>query len=165
MASEVYKVLQHDSTAHVVTFLKSPQSWSALTAPVTGYVIFAGDQSLPADGPIETVSIRDCLIMVEETTEFIYLGIDYPDLNFKYACAPPTNSSDVGEELLFNSASAEESVMVTLRNQVTGPIAGTQVHGTPINYSLDVVIGSNGKDIHFKNLKNGFSVEVKLTRV
>lgn len=77
----------------------------------------------------------------------------------------PTNSSDVGEELLFNSASVEESVMVTLRSQVTGPIAGTQVHGTPENYSPDVVIGGNGKDIHFKNLKNGFSVEVKLTKV
>jgi len=54
---------------------------------------------------------------------------------------------------------------VTLRNQVTGTIAETQVHGTPDDYTPDVEISSNGKDIRFKNLKNGFSVEVKLRRL
>ena len=71
----------------------------------------------------------------------------------------------MGEELLYNSVSTDKSIRVTLRNQVTGNIAETQVHGTPENYTPDVEILNNGKDIRFKNLKNGFSVEVKLRRM
>ncbi|KAJ7321512.1 hypothetical protein OS493_034567 [Desmophyllum pertusum] len=66
VGSEVYKILQNDTTAHVVQFLKSPQSWSALSHPITGYVIFGDTRSLPVDGPVEAVSKEDCLIMAEE---------------------------------------------------------------------------------------------------
>ena len=165
--SEVYKVLKNDATAHVVQVLKSPKSWSALNSPITSYVMFTGTDSLPTGGPVEKVSGGDCLIMVEETTEFIYLGISYPDLNLDHTSTDPTNSDDVGEELLYNSTSSVKSVRVTLRNQVTQTLADheTQVHGSPDNYTPEVEILSNGKDIRFKNLKNGFSIEVKLKRM
>ncbi|KAJ7394061.1 hypothetical protein OS493_003734 [Desmophyllum pertusum] len=163
--SEVYKVLQKDATAHVVQFLKSPKLWSALSVPITGYVIFRGTSSLPANGPVEAVARGDCLIMAEETTQFIYLGISSPDLNFNRTSSTPLeNSSDVDEELLFTLTSRTRSVKVTLRNAVTQSIV-TQVHGTPDNYTPTVVISSNGKEIRFKDLKIGFSVEVKLTRI
>ncbi|XP_078360182.1 chondroitin sulfate ABC exolyase-like [Oculina patagonica] len=163
--SEVYKVLQHDSTAHVVQFLKSPKTWSALSAPITGYVIFVASRPLPSGGPVASITSGDCLIMVQETTGFIYLGISSPDLNFDVTGTDPVYSGDVGEELLYNKASVGKSVTVTLRKQVTTTIAETQVHVNPNGYTPNVEIGSNGKDIKFKNLKNGFSVEVKLTRV
>ena len=161
--SEIYKVLKNDNTAHVVQFVKSPKTWLALSVPITGYVIFRGSASLPTDGPVDTVSGGDIFIMAEETTGFIYLSVSYPDLNFAVS-SNPVNSEDVGEDLLYNSASGDKSVTVTLRNQVTTTIAATRVHGTPADYTPTVEIGSNGKDIRFRNLKNGFSVEVKLTR-
>jgi len=165
--SEVYKVLKNDTVAHVVQVLKSPKSWSALPSPITGYVIFSGTDSLPPNGPVEKVSSGDCLIMAEETTEFIYLSISYPDLNLDHTSTDPTNSADVGEELLYSSTSAGKSVRVTLRNQVTETPADheTQTHGSPDNYIPDVEISNNGRDIRFRNLKNGFSVEVKLRRM
>ena len=165
--SEVYKVLKNDTTAHVVQVVKSPKSWSILSSPITGYVMFSGTDSLSPGGPVEKVSGGDCLIMAEETTEFIYLGISYPDLNFDHTSTDPTDSLDVGEELLYNSKRTSKSIRVTLRNQVTETLADheTQVHGSPDDYTPDLEILSNGKDIRFKNLKNGFSVEVKLRRM
>ncbi|KAJ7394062.1 hypothetical protein OS493_003735 [Desmophyllum pertusum] len=163
--SEVYKVLQKNATAHVVQFLKSPKLWSALSAPITGYVIFRSTSSLPANGPVEAVTRGDCLIMAEETTQFIHLGISSPDLKFfPTSPTPLENSNDVDEKMLFTSTSRTRSVKVTLRKAVTQSIV-TQVHGTPDNYTPTVVISSNGKEIRFTNLKNGFSVEVKLTRI
>ena len=161
--SEVYKVLNEDDRAHVVQFLKSPKSWSSLSQPITGYVMFRSATSLPADGPIEAVTSGDCLIMVEETTELIYLAISYPDLNLSGA-GTLTSSRDVGEDLLYTSTSTQKSITVTLKNRVDATIVQTQVHGTPHNYSPNVDIINNGKDVRFRNLKNGFSVEVKLTR-
>ncbi|KAL9961935.1 hypothetical protein ACROYT_G030979 [Oculina patagonica] len=163
--SKIYEVLQDDDTAHVVQVLRSPKTWEALTAPITGYVIFQADRPLPDNGPLTTVSEDGCLIMVEETTDFIHLGISYPDLNFDFTGNDPENSLDVGEELLYDSVSVEKSVEVTLRNEVTTTIAETQVHGNPDGYMPTVVVDNNGKDIRFTNLKNGFSVEVKLTKV
>lgn len=164
--SEVYRVLQKDTTAHVVQFLKSPQSWSALSMPITGYVIFKGTRSLPADGPVEAVSIGDCLIMAEETAEFIYLSVSSPDLNFNRTTAYPLkHSGDVDEELLYRSVSKDLQIQVTLRNQVRKKISEIQVHGSPDDYKPIVDVDSTGKEISFRNLKNGFSVEVKLIRI
>ncbi len=155
--SEVYKVLQADSNAHVVQVLKSPKTWSALSAPITGYVIFKSEEMLP--GPVASVTDSDCLIMVQETAGFIYLGISSPDLNFN------VSGTDSTADFLYKKASVEKSITVTLRKQVKTTTTETQVHGNPNGYIAEVKIGSNGKDIKFKNLKNGFSVEVKLTRV
>ena len=163
-ANKIYKVLKNDRRAHVVQFVKSPKTWSALSAPITGYVIFRSDRPLPTDGPVERVSGQNCLIMAQETTGFVYLSISYPDLNFGVS-KDPVSSRDVGEDLLYRLASREISLTVTLRNQVSTTIAATQVHGTPPGYTANVQIGNSGKEIRFRNLKNGFSVEVKLTRV
>ena len=162
--SKVYKVLQLDSKAHVVQFRKSPSTWSALSNPITGYVIFWGTSSLPSVGPVAAVSSGDCLIMAEETTGFIYLSVSYPDLNFGFTGAAPVNSDDVGETLLYKSTSGVRSVTVTLRKAVRA-MATPHVHGTPGGYAPIVQIrGSGRKMILFRNLKNGFSVEVKLTK-
>ena len=160
---EVYEVLQKDSTAHVVKFLKSPETWLTLGDPITGYVLFTSATSLPAGGPVARVTKGDCLVMAQETAGHIYLSISYPDLNFGFGPSPPANSDDVGEKLLYRSASRAISVKVTLRKKVTA-IALKNVHGTPSGYTPTVVIEGKGKVIRFSNLKNGFSVEVKLTK-
>ena len=56
--------------------------------------------------------------VTEETIEFIYLGIIYPDLTLNHANSDPTNSVDLGEELLYNSASSESAVRRPLRNLI-----------------------------------------------
>ena len=160
--NKVYKVLRMDDRAHIVQFLKSPKSWSGLSHPVTGYVMFRSASSLPSDGPITDVSSGNCLIMVEETAQFIHLAITYPDLALSGA-GTLTDSRDVGKSLLYTSESTEKIVSVTLRNQVQTTVADTKVHGTPASYTPNVDI--SGQTVHFRNLKNGFSVEVKLTRI
>ena len=161
--SKVYKILQKDDTAHVVQVLMSPKSWSALGSAITAYVMFRSTDLLPPGGPVEKVSSGNCLIMAKETTEFIYLSISYPDLNLNNGSNVSKMRERVGEEFLYTS-NTEKAITVSLWNQVTKAIAETQVHGTPDHYTPDEEISSNGKDIHFKTLKNGFSVEVKLTR-
>ena len=160
--NKVYKVLRMDDRAHIVQFLKSPKSWSGLSHPVTGYVMFRSASSLPSDGPITDVSSGKCLIMVEETAQFIHLAITYPDLALSGA-GTLTDSRNVGKSLLYTSESTEKIVSVTLRNQVQTTVADTKVHGTPASYTPNVDI--SGQTVHFRNLKNGFSVEVKLTRI
>ena len=160
--NKVYKVLRMDDRAHIVQFLKSPKSWSGLSHPVTGYVMFRSVSSLPSDGPITEVSSGKCLIMVEETAQFIHLAITYPNLALSGA-GTLTDSRDVGTSLLYTSESTEKTVSVTLRNQVQTTVADTKVHGTPASYTPNVDI--SGQTVHFRNLKNGFSVEVKLTRI
>ena len=162
---EVYKVLQKDNIAHVVQFLKTPKSWSTLSHPITGYVMFSRSTSaLPVDGPVEKVNRGSCLIMAEETAEFIYLSISIPSLNLPTATNPLTNSEDVEQEELYHSSSAERKVEVTLRKQVQKSIVYAQTHGEPDCYKPNVWVLHSRKKVRFLNLKNGFSVEVKLKK-
>ena len=78
----------------------SPKSWSALGSPITAYVMFRGTDLLSPGGPVEKVSCGNCLIMAEETTEFIYLGISYPDLNLNNGSNVSKMRERVGEEFL-----------------------------------------------------------------
>ena len=117
--SKVYKVLQKNEKAHVVQFLKSPKSGSALSHAVTGYVVFARNTPLLSDGPVEAVNRGECLIMAEETTEFIFLNISIPSLNLLTTKPVMTNSDDVGQEELYRSSSAERYVDVTPRKTVS----------------------------------------------
>ena len=161
--SEVYKVLKKDSTAHVVQFLKSPKSGSALTNPIYGYVIFGSSTSLV--GPVREVNEGDCLIMAEETAlQFIYLSISSPGLNLKDTS--PSNSADVGEEELYRSSSRAREIEVTLVTRVRQESQNVivQTHGNPVGYTPTVTVDATGKKVTFTNLKNGFSVEVKLTK-
>ena len=161
--NKVYRVLQKDSTAHVVKFLKSPKSWTSLNNPIIGYVMFARATSLPGAGPITRVGRGNCLIMAEETSEHIFLSISIPSLNLRTATDPLTTSDDVEQEELFHSSSEEKNVVVTLRNKVQRSIVSVQTHGEPDCYKPNVWIVEN-KKVRFLNLKNGFSVEVKLKK-
>ena len=139
--NEVYKVLQKDETAHVVQFLKSPKSWATLNHPITGYVIFAKTKTLPADGPITEVGCENCLIMAEETTEYIFLSISIPSLNLHTAATGRlTNSDDVEQEELYHSSSAERDVEITLNKEVQKSIVSVQTHGEPDCYKPNVWI-------------------------
>ena len=158
---KVYEVLKTDSTAHVVRFLKSPKSWSNLTHPIVGYVIFARPSSLPSLGPLASVSEGNCLIMAEVTTEFVYLSISSPDLNLRSSSGPLTNSDYVGQEELYQSSSQEREIEVTLSRPVQKRIISLQAHGDPHCYKPYVLVDTRSR-IRFLNLKNGFSVEVKL---
>lgn len=150
--SEVYKVLQKNSIAHVVQFLKTPKSWSTLSHPITGYVMFASSTSLPADGPVEEVSRGSCLIMAEETAEFIYLSISIPSLNLPTATSPLTNSEDVEQEELYHSSSTARKVEVKLRKEVQKSIVYVQTHGEPDCYKPNVwVLHGRKKNSIFKS--------------
>ena len=159
---EIYQVLQKDESAHIVQFLTSPKSWSALSQPVTGYVMFAAAGVLPPEGPIAAVSEGNCLIMAEETDDFVFLSISSPDINLPTKSGPLTQSDDVGQEELYHSSSKEMEIEVTLKKPVLDSIVYVQTHGKPDCFKPNVWVLSDGKTIRFLNLKNGFSVEVKL---
>ena len=164
-SNKVYTVLQKDSTAHVVQFLKSPKSWSSLNHPITGYVMFARTTQLPRAGPIQRVGSGNCLIMAEETSQHIFLSISIPSLNLHTATDPLINSSDVEQEELFQSSSGKKEVVVTLRKAVEKSIVSVQTHGEPDCYKPNVwILPGSSKKVRFLNLKNGFSVEVKLKK-
>lgn len=92
LCNEVYKVLHNVDTASIAQVRKSPNR---------NYVVFTGIE------------------MTEETVQFIYLGITYPDLTLNHACIDPTNSVDVDEELLYNSATSGKAIRRPLSNQLT----------------------------------------------
>ena len=171
--SEAYNVLQRDYAAHVVQFLRSPITMETeMESRTTGYVIFDAQYLLPVEGPLKAVN-RPCIIMVEESSEFLHLSISYPDLDFPVTpdIEPLTHSQKVDQEMLFHVSSKENKVQVTLKYQVDKSIAGTKVHGDPSHYTPEVtVISASSNSLHtgdtivFWNLQNGFSVEVSLTR-
>lgn len=162
--SEIYNVLQKNADAHVVQFLQLTQPESKLSYPITGYVMFAAANTLPSDGPVEAVSADNCLIMAEETEDTFYLSISSPDLNLNTKSGPLTGSDDVGVELLYHSSSKEREISVTLKNPVEATTEEVKVHGAPDDYNAIVKIDDDGKLVRFLNLKNGFSVEVKLKK-
>ena len=72
--------------------------------------MFAKNRPLPPEGPVEEVNGKDCLIMAEETTEFIFLSISIPNLNLATPKESITNSDDMEQEELYHSSSAERDV-------------------------------------------------------
>ncbi|XP_022779921.1 uncharacterized protein LOC111321338 [Stylophora pistillata] len=172
----LYTVLQQDDKAHVVRFGISPQR-NILITPLYGYVVFHPTLELPQGGLITKVT-KQCRIMVEQDSRFVFLSISYPDLNFNVQDELET-SDDVNREELYEIESREVEVEVTLSVEVkmTLPDSAVKVHGSPFGYqprvevkrmpaSLSPSNSSPGKGniIAFKNLKNGFSVEVKLEK-
>ena len=165
LGSEIYRVLKRDPTAHVVQFLPSKQlAGPDLNFPLTGYVMFAAAKSLPLDGPVEAVNEDNCLVMAEETEDAIYLSISSPDLNLNTKGGPLHGSNDVGVELLYQSSSQEREIDVTLKKTVDTTTNDVKVHGKPDAYDAIVKVDDEGKIVRFLNLKNGFSVEVKLKK-
>ncbi|XP_068708115.1 chondroitin sulfate ABC exolyase-like [Montipora foliosa] len=169
--NEVYEVLLNNRQGHVVKFLKSPRSWTSLTHSVTGYVLFREKFTLPAGGPIEEVNSKDLLIMVESTTDYIYLSISIPGLNLQTKKKYMRNSNDAQQEERYHSASEERKVEVKLREEVEKSVVYAQTHGDPDCYKPNVWVQdytesgkSKSKLVQFLNLKNGFSVEVKLRK-
>ena len=161
--SEVYKVLQKDTTAHVVKLLKSPKSGLVLSHPIFGDAIFAPISLTSLDVPVKDVDKGNCIIMVEETAENIYLSISSPGLMLRTSSSL-TNSGDVGQEELYHSSSREIEIVVTLSSPVQQRIVSIQAHGNPDSYKPNVWVDTTGLIVTFLNLKNGFSVEVKLTK-
>ena len=160
---KAYNVLEKSKAAHVVQFFILPQNWTLLKHPVTAYVIFQPSTSLPADGPVAEVSGGNILIMVEETVEFIHLSISSPSINLEVK-RRLNNSGDVREEELYHSSSRERKVRVTLKKPVQRSIVSLMVHDDPDSYKPNVWVDDAGQKITFLNLKNGFSVEVKLKK-
>ena len=160
---KAYRVLQKDHIAHVVQFLKSPETWSSLRSPITGYVIF-DRQAGGLPGPVREVSTGNCLIMAEETSEFIYLSISSPSINLD-TTSTPANSGEVGQDELYQSSSLEREIQVTLVNAVKQRnFVSLRAHGNPDGYKPNIKVDNGGRRVTFKNLKNGFSVEVQLIR-
>ena len=162
---KVYKVLKQDRQAHVVQFVKSPKTWTALgnNYVVTGYVLFRDNLNLPSGGEIAHVT-KNVLLMVEKSNDYIFLSVSFPSLNLqtKYTLE---DSDDVQQEERYHSSSQEEEVEVTLRAKVESSVVYAIAHGNPDCYKPNVwVVGSNLK-VKFLNLKNGFSVEVKLKKM
>ena len=94
----------------------------------TGDVVFDAQYFLPFEGPLKAVN-RPCIIMVEESPEFLHRSISYPDLDFPVTpdIEPLTHSQKVDQEMLFHVSSKENKVQVTLKDQVDKSIAGIKV--------------------------------------
>lgn len=101
--------------------------------------------------------------MVEETVGFIHLSISSPSINLELK-RPLNNSDDAREEELYHSSSKERKIRVTLKTPVQRSIVSLMVHDDPDSYKPNVWVDDAGQKITFLNLKNGFSVEVKLKK-
>ena len=166
---QLYEVLQRDDKAHVVKFNAAADRWPTARSPLYGYVIFQSTTSLP-QGPIKAVN-RKSRIMVDDSPEDLFLSISYPDLDFNASRVLHT-ITDVKAWEMFHMESNENEVQVTLTVDIdmTFP-APPKVHGSPPEYVPDVRVESSptsapnkGNKIVFANLKNGFSVEIKLRK-
>ena len=163
----LYEVLQQDDKAHVVKFNAAPDS-RAVISPLYGYVIFQSTTTLP-HGPIKAVN-KQCRIIVGETLEELFLSISYPDLDFN-ASRVLNTISDAKAWELFHMESTENKVQVSLTNDVGMNFPTPKVHGSPPDYVPSVRVDSSptsppnkGNTIVFANLKNGFSLEIKLRK-
>ncbi|KAL9951274.1 hypothetical protein ACROYT_G043912 [Oculina patagonica] len=165
---KLYEVLKQDDEAHVVKFGKAPERWSVIS-PLYGYVIFRPTAALPL-GPIMTAN-KHCRILVCDSTSYLYLSISYPDLNFPDAKVLKS-LKDIKAREMYDLESKEIQVEVTLATNVETSLPTTpMVHGSPINYIPVVKVESSsssppnkGNKIVFANLRNGFSVEIKLKK-
>ena len=167
-SNKINKVLQQNDVAHVVKFEMATERWEMIR-PQYGYVIFSSTRTLPTDGPIKSAN-NTCLIMTREDEEFLYLSISYPDLAF------PTSDDlrtieDIGVSEAYHIESKDIAVLVTLKNKVSKNLpTNPMVHGSPADYVPKVRVESTnptrlkGNKLVFHNLKNGFSVEVKLLK-
>ena len=172
--NRLYKVLKQDGEAHVVKFLAAPDRWQRIVlTPLYGYVIFQPTTALHTrtdPGPILEVN-KKCRIMVVESRTELYLSISYPDLDFNTTTDLHT-LKDVEPMEMFHVVSNENEVHVTLAFYVDKTFPTPVVHGSPADYVPTVRVDSKsspsptnkGNKIVFANLKNGFSVEIKLTK-
>jgi len=166
--SKLYEVLKKDDDAHVVKFGMAPERWTIIS-PVYGYVIFRSTTTLP-QGPIMAVD-KHCRIMVEDSKNYLYLSISYPDLNFPVSKVLQT-LKDIGAREMYDLESQEIQVQVTLATNVEMILPTTPVvNGSPIDYTPSIRVepsssspSNKGNKIVFDNLKNGFSVEIKVKK-
>ncbi|KAJ7379107.1 hypothetical protein OS493_017605 [Desmophyllum pertusum] len=167
----LYRVLQQDDEAHVVKFGMTTERSSTIP-DLFGYAIFQSTSTLPSGGLIKKVNNR-CRIMAEENTRELYLSISYPDLNFPADGSKVLKTSgDVQKRELYEIESDEIQIEVTLTRHVNKILpVSPKVHGSPDGYAPTVRVESSassplnkGNKIVFANLKNGFSVEIKLTQ-
>ena len=166
-----YQILKQDDEAHVVQFNVIPESGKnrPIRTPLYGYVFFKSATPFYEQGPIEKVNMQ-CRIMAEETVNFVYLSVSYPDLNFPLSKVIES-SSDIKARELFQTESNEMELVVTLKNDVLKCSPEVlKVFGSPTGYVPHIRVESSsyygsgpykGNIIVFSNLKNGFSVEVK----
>ena len=163
-----YQVLRQDDGAHVVKFGVRPKNGENRPCPLYGYVFFRST-TVP-QGPIEAVNMH-CRIMAEEDQRFVYLSISYPDLNFPLGKVLKS-ASDVKVRELFHVESNEMEIEVTLRRDVEKCLPNQpKVSRLTTDYVPRVRVESSptsppgaGNKLVFSNLKNGFSVEVKLKK-
>ena len=166
---KVYTVLKQDNKAHVVKFEMTTERWNWIDAQY-GYAIFGSIMELPAEGPIKAVS-KDCLIMAKEDSKFVYLSISYPDLAFPTP-KPLEKIQDIKVKEEYKMESEDTEVQVTLRYDVLKTLpTKAYAHGSPAEYLPIVRVespsspkASKGNRVVFVNLKDGFSVEVKLRK-
>lgn len=168
--NRIYEVLQQDDVAHVVKFRVAFDRFR-LIWPLYGYVIFQSTgATLPRSAPIREVNKR-CRIMGQDDGRYVYLSISYPDLDFNTSRVLHT-IEDVKAWEMFHMESIENKMRVTLNFDVDKTLpTPPKVHGSPPDYVPSVRVKSSpssprrkGNKIVFTNLKNGFSVEIKLRK-
>ena len=166
---KLYRVLKQDDEAHVVQFEMTPERFATIL-PLYGYVIFRDTTSLPSGGLVAAVD-KQCRIMAEENRRYVFLSISYPDLNFPGSKVLKT-SGDITARDLYDIESRKIQVEVILTRHVSTTLpVPPKVHGSPAGYVPRVRVESSpssppnkGNKLVFINLKNGFSVEVKLSK-
>ena len=170
---KLYEVLQQDDVAHVVKFrMAFDRLRLRLIRPLYGYVIYqsTAGATLPRSAPIKEVNKR-CRIMAQDDGRYVYLSISYPDLDFNTSRVLHT-IEDVKAWEMFHMESIENRIRVTLNFDVDKKLPiPPKVHGSPPDYVPKVRVKPSptsprkkGNRIVFFNLKNGFSVEIKLRK-
>ncbi|XP_028417397.1 uncharacterized protein LOC114541786 [Dendronephthya gigantea] len=169
--SPVYKVLHKSSRAHVVRFEEN----TAVPGLTYGYVFYDPKNLQLIEGPVESVS-AECVVMAQiDAPNFsnMNLSLSSPDLNYN-TTKKLRDSSDNGINEYFYMRSQPVNITVYLTRSVVSHrvlVNGKTLPESSFNHYVTVKPGDlqhptvGGREVVFKNLINGESVEVHLTAV
>jgi autotransporter-associated beta strand protein len=124
-----YKVLERDSTAHVVQWKPDGR---------IGYALFrtgALSAAVTNAGPLRSVSLP-CLVMTQPTNSSLWLTVVNPDLNLINNVSTPTNV-DVTVAGNWNSLSGSTNASILSVNGTATVVRVRTVNGLPVEVLLD----------------------------
>ena len=102
--------------------------------------------------------------MAKKSDDYIFVGVSSPSVNLTTR-SDLVNSESVQQEERYHSSSKEREVEVTLRTKVEANVVYVQARGNPGCFKANVWVFDDNLKVKFFNLKNGFSVEVKLKKM
>ena len=168
--SKFYEVKKKNRNAHVVKFPSTENK----RGTVHGYVVFPVAPAEPitfSDGPLSNVH-HQSIIMVEETSNKLYISLTSPKLNMKTKSNSPSwcNSGNTNpwtmdkldETLLYCSKSTDQSVHVNLNANAPTTLKSLYVGGSDKTEKKDHFVKQETPktSLAFMNLRNGADTEI-----